>query len=257
MSISNPILAGVSSPVADAMKSVHPIESEVFQSKGVHRKKEDARTRILNTALTEFARRGYDGVSTTEIAKEAGVTQPLIHYHFKSKEALWQATVEQVFTWLKDEFITPLTEMSTGSASSALDNKAAMTEAIRLYVEFSAAHPEFGQFILREGTQKTNRLEWMVDQWMRPSLGVFIEAHNKGVSQGWIKNIPFAQTVTIVTASVCNFFALAPMIESLYGVNALDAEQVKIQSEAVIEIITNAIYVEKAESIVRDEEELV
>ena len=247
------MLAGVSSPVADAMKSVHPIESDIFQPKDVHRKKEDARTRILNTALAEFARRGYDGVSTTEIAKEAGVTQPLIHYHFKSKEALWQATVEQVFTWLKDELIAPMADQLTNTST---DNKSVLSSSIRKYVEFSAVHPEFGQFLLREGTQKTDRLEWMVDNWMRPSLGGFIDAHSKGVKDGWIKDIPFAQTVTIVTASVCNFFALSPMIESLYGVNALDSEQVKIHSDAVVDFLTNALYLDNTETVRTTEEEL-
>ena len=48
----------------------------------------DARERILSAAESLFAVRGFEGVSTTQIAKVAGITQPLIHYHFKNKEAL-------------------------------------------------------------------------------------------------------------------------------------------------------------------------
>ncbi|MGB3622115.1 MAG: helix-turn-helix domain-containing protein, partial [Ketobacter sp.] len=46
----------------------------------------DARERILAAAEALFAIRGFEGVSTTQIAKVAGITQPLIHYHFKNKE---------------------------------------------------------------------------------------------------------------------------------------------------------------------------
>ncbi|RLT93289.1 MAG: TetR/AcrR family transcriptional regulator, partial [Ketobacter sp.] len=55
----------------------------------------DARERILAAAESLFAVRGFEGVSTTQIAKVAGITQPLIHYHFKNKEALWKATISR------------------------------------------------------------------------------------------------------------------------------------------------------------------
>lgn len=41
---------------------------------------------ILDAALTEFSERGYDGASTTLIAKRAGLAQAGIYAHFKSKE---------------------------------------------------------------------------------------------------------------------------------------------------------------------------
>ena len=58
---------------------------------------ERSRDRILAAALSEFANRGFDGTTTAEIARRAGVTQPLVHYHFDSKDALWYATVEEAF----------------------------------------------------------------------------------------------------------------------------------------------------------------
>lgn len=51
----------------------------------------EVRLRILSTALELFGRRGYDGVSMRELAAEAGVHSPVIHYYFDSKEALYQA----------------------------------------------------------------------------------------------------------------------------------------------------------------------
>src|SRR4051794_24909594 len=58
---------------------------------------ERARDRILSAALEEFANRGYDGTTTAEIARHAGVTQPLVHYHFETKDALWRAAVGGAF----------------------------------------------------------------------------------------------------------------------------------------------------------------
>ena len=44
--------------------------------------------RILRAAATCFGRRGYEGASLIDIAREAGVSKSLLHYHFDSKEHL-------------------------------------------------------------------------------------------------------------------------------------------------------------------------
>jgi AcrR family transcriptional regulator len=52
------------------------------------------REAILKGALTSFSTLGYVGASMREIAEAAGVTQGLLHYHFKSKEGLYDAVFE-------------------------------------------------------------------------------------------------------------------------------------------------------------------
>ena len=56
-----------------------------------------SRERILRAALAEFAIKGFDGTTTAAIARHAGVTQPLVHYHFTSKIVLWKAAVHSAF----------------------------------------------------------------------------------------------------------------------------------------------------------------
>lgn len=46
---------------------------------------------ILLTALELFATQGYHAVSTSKIAKQAGVSEALIFRHFENKEGLLQA----------------------------------------------------------------------------------------------------------------------------------------------------------------------
>jgi AcrR family transcriptional regulator len=52
------------------------------------------REAILKGALKSFSSQGYAGASMREIAEAAGVRQGLIHYHFKSKEGLYDAVFE-------------------------------------------------------------------------------------------------------------------------------------------------------------------
>jgi AcrR family transcriptional regulator len=50
--------------------------------------REATRKRLLDAARRLFAEHGYSGVSTTEIARAAGVTHGSIHAHFHSKPGL-------------------------------------------------------------------------------------------------------------------------------------------------------------------------
>jgi AcrR family transcriptional regulator len=51
---------------------------------------DETRWRILEAALDAFANRGYDGVSTREIARHAEVTSATVYHHFPSKFSLYQ-----------------------------------------------------------------------------------------------------------------------------------------------------------------------
>ncbi|QCI65410.1 TetR/AcrR family transcriptional regulator [Phreatobacter stygius] len=46
---------------------------------------------ILDAAERLFAKLGFDGASMREIAQSAGVAQALLHYHFRTKEGLFEA----------------------------------------------------------------------------------------------------------------------------------------------------------------------
>ncbi len=52
---------------------------------------------ILKRAEEVFLERGYAMTSTVEIARRAGCNQTLVHYYFRSKENLFQATFAHKF----------------------------------------------------------------------------------------------------------------------------------------------------------------
>lgn len=195
----------------------------------------DARERILAAAESLFAVRGFEGVSTTQIAKVAGITQPLIHYHFKNKEALWKATISRLFSKLSQEFSAEVKMLNHK------DDRRYLVEMMRCYVSFVARYPQYGQFIMREGVQESPRLQWMVEEWLKPMLDQFHDIYEKGISEGWMKDIPFPQLIILITASASQFFSMAPLVKELYGVDASCPEQVLAHSDAVVEVAVNSI----------------
>jgi TetR/AcrR family transcriptional regulator len=48
------------------------------------------RTAIVKAAMEVFAQKGFAGASTREICAAAGLTKPVLYYHFRSKEHLYR-----------------------------------------------------------------------------------------------------------------------------------------------------------------------
>ncbi|MFD5177666.1 TetR/AcrR family transcriptional regulator [Nocardia sp. NPDC058379] len=59
---------------------------------------DDSRAALLDTAIAVFGAKRFDEVSTTELARQAGVAIGLINYHFGGKRGVYLAAVEAVYT---------------------------------------------------------------------------------------------------------------------------------------------------------------
>ena len=59
--------------------------------------KEARRQAVLDTACRVFSRSSYRGATTAEIAREAGISEPILYRHFGSKRDLYLACLEQAW----------------------------------------------------------------------------------------------------------------------------------------------------------------
>ena len=56
-----------------------------------------SRERILEAALEEFSRRGYEGASLNAVWAERHISKGMLYHHFKGKDALYLACVARCF----------------------------------------------------------------------------------------------------------------------------------------------------------------
>jgi AcrR family transcriptional regulator len=63
----------------------------------VRMRAEERRAAVLDTACTVFSRGTYHGTTTAEIARAAGVSEPILYRHFPSKRELYLACIDE--TW--------------------------------------------------------------------------------------------------------------------------------------------------------------
>ena len=59
-------------------------------------KDSSSRSRIIEVARIKFMSSGYKATSTRMIAKEVGITQPNLYYHFKNKESLYLGVLDEI-----------------------------------------------------------------------------------------------------------------------------------------------------------------
>ncbi|GAA3883989.1 hypothetical protein GCM10022381_27730 [Leifsonia kafniensis] len=105
----------------------------------------ETRERILATAASEFAERGYAGTSIGDIAAKSGMGKGLVQYHFKAKADLAVAIVQATFAKapfanLLDETV-PLTGIaaivaSIRGVSGAFRDDVRVRAAVRLVREY-------------------------------------------------------------------------------------------------------------------------
>ncbi|WP_038081978.1 TetR/AcrR family transcriptional regulator [Treponema socranskii] len=89
------------SPVQSEQASEHtkiksPVQSK-RSTKHAKTKAPNSKERILHCAASEFLQKGWAKSSMREVAKLAGLTTGSLYFHFKNKEALFDALVKDVY----------------------------------------------------------------------------------------------------------------------------------------------------------------
>jgi TetR/AcrR family transcriptional regulator len=196
---------------------------------------ERGRERILRAALEEFAIRGFDGTTTAAIARQAGVTQPLVHYHFNTKITLWQEAVRAAFAASARAFEGVEDELRD---LASLDQ---MKVLVRRYVRFSASHPELARIISYESMQGGDRLEWLNAEAIGGRFEWFRLRYERGVEEGWMKPLPLMHVLSNLGASGAYLFMVRASMWETYGVDVTDPVVVEAHADAVIEMFFHGL----------------
>ena len=73
-----------------------PVRAPRHRADAAYARGEETRRRIIDVALRLFGERGFEGASTREIAKAAGVNAPALQYYFDNKEGVYRACAQYI-----------------------------------------------------------------------------------------------------------------------------------------------------------------
>jgi AcrR family transcriptional regulator len=96
------------------------------------------RQAVLDTACRVFSRSSYRGATTAEIAREAGISEPILYRHFGSKRDLYLACVEgswASFRAVCEEAIAADPDKCLGAIADAYMAKGKKIRVIDLWIQ--------------------------------------------------------------------------------------------------------------------------
>jgi AcrR family transcriptional regulator len=160
---------------------------------------------IIEVATHLFAKQGFDGTTTHQIAKEAGVTEPLIYYHFKGKDELFNCILENMF----DTYFCRL---------ASLDHKTKtefekIESLIRMHFQFVAEMPDETYLGVSECPAKLKNKAHVCGQNIDQQRSWLFEFLSKKLQTGIQTGIQSREFITVPVKETVNL--LIAMINGL------------------------------------------
>jgi AcrR family transcriptional regulator len=187
----------------------------------------DRRQLIIDAARALFATRPYDQVTTTEIAKNAGVAYGLIAHHFDNKRGLYLAVMNQIAVEIAAVHETPPPQ------DASLADR--LRFALRRHIAYIDQYPESFVALLRgalgadaEHQAAIDRLRWLGAQRILLALGMVepIPAALRTAMRGWVGYLDEMMidrnTHRDIDAETVVELAAAALIATLRAAAALD-----------------------------------
>lgn len=187
----------------------------------------EMRERILHAALECFGAFGFAGTSTRAVADRAGISHPLLIYHFQSKEQLWRSTMGDVIERYRTELQVRLDRTDPD------DPRAGLEAFIENFVEFSARTPQLHRIMTQQSTQGSDRIAWLIGEGLRESFEQICRLIRRGQSAGRVRKGEPARLYYAVIGLGGTPFSVSTEVQLLTGRDVFDRAELR----AVIELI--------------------
>ncbi len=193
------------------------------------------RQRIVAAAVDLFSERSFDGATTRDIAARAAVAQPLLNYHFRSKEGLWQAAVDSLFDLLNQA----MDERASGLRG--VDEITRAKLIVREFITFSARNPQLHRIIMQESKADRSRMDYLVDQHVRPIYERTIEIFESLSRLGAVPDVPAPHLYYILTGAGPTMFVLAPECRRLSSLDPSADDVIEAHADAVCRLLFGSV----------------
>ena len=168
--------------------------------------------KILEAAREVFVQQGMKGARMQEIADRAGINKALLHYYFRSKDALF----EKVFL----ETLQVNAPVLYGVMGKDIPLKQKLEEFTALYIEIMRQNPFMPLFIINEISQNPDKMLGKIGPHASAVVG---KLKQQLVAEAENGNIRQVEPVDLVSAimGLCIFPVLAkPILQPVFSLDA-------------------------------------
>ena len=153
---------------------------------------------IVQAATLLFAEQGFDATTTIQISKEAGISEPMIYYHFEGKNELFTGIIASTFEkfYAHLDRLPDTTETEFEKLERLIDLHfdivRKMPNEIYLVVSSCPARLKDPDGICRKGIQEVRRRQ----------VSYLTRCLEAGIASGEFHPVPVAPTVNLIVALI-------------------------------------------------------
>jgi AcrR family transcriptional regulator len=134
------------------------------------------REQLLDATKSLAAQKGFHAVSIEAVAREAGITRPIVYGHFRDLSKLLEALVEREGV----RALAQLAEVLTPALENP-DPRERMEEAMRAYIEAVGADPDTWRLVLMPTEGAPASLHRQIDEGRDAIVGQLAAAVRPGL----------------------------------------------------------------------------
>jgi TetR/AcrR family transcriptional regulator len=194
--------------------------------------REENETAILSAAETVFAQYGYEGATTSRIARLAGIPKANLHYYFPTKEVLYRRVLGRILhIWLE-----------AADSFDACDSPVeALTRYIHVKMDLSRSHPMASKVWANE----VIRCAPMIQDFLEGELTVWTDSRKaillRWQEEGRIARVDPAHLLYMIWATTQHYADFGHQVATLNGGQRLSDAQFERAKADVTTIILRGI----------------
>ncbi len=150
-------------------------------------------SQILDSAEQMFGEHGFEGVSMSALAKEAGVSKANIFHHFKSKEELFMTVLHRA----RKRFVSQLLSLTDSQA----EPREQLHTLTRNYLQQMLENEPLVRLLMRELMEKRRPGKQLAERLFADNISQLIELLREAQQQGALRReIDPGMAMTILAA---------------------------------------------------------
>lgn len=193
----------------------------------------DPKERIVFVAESIFARKGFGGARTQEIADLAAVNKAMIHYYFDNKEKLYHAVL--------DKILFDLIRLMQDTVRDDLPYPVQLEVFYKGFFDYVASHKNFSRITAMEMGSTDNYLPRLVETFFKPLFDRGVNFIEEGIAKGDFKKVHPSQFLVSVYALTMAYFSDAEFMKMLLDRDPLSERLLKERREQILDMIFAAL----------------
>lgn len=186
---------------------------------------------ILTRGLEAFAELGYDHASARELARRLGVSHNFINDRYGSKAAFWRAVVDHA---LGAQLAGVL------DVEPSVDDAEWLRRVITGFYRSAADAPLMGRVFVNEFTQDGERLDYLYENYIAPTLQTMAPAIDRLVASGRMAPIPMDVLFFAIVPPISGMVEI-PLARRLGRPEAASPEQLTATAESLAALVVNGL----------------